>query len=150
MTNNHRAVWGSHYDHGSGQWGFACCHSTIHGSYCTGEAGIEAALASSAQHLLSKPTTSQSLLEQHDSTADRRDMPSYSKQRLGEGEVAVDQDKLQRALKDEKRKRKGARDDEDGVASKKGKLDSGSHEVTQEELGTFAGLCSAYPLLISP
>lgn len=27
-TNNHRSVWGSWYSMDSGQWGYACCHST--------------------------------------------------------------------------------------------------------------------------
>ncbi|GAU50756.1 hypothetical protein TSUD_272710 [Trifolium subterraneum] len=43
--NNHTTVWGSWWkDH---QWGFKCCKQTIHRSYCTGTAGIEAAKAAS-------------------------------------------------------------------------------------------------------
>lgn len=49
---NHTAVWGSWYDVSSGQWGYACCHATIRGTYCTGKAGIEAAEMSSAGALL--------------------------------------------------------------------------------------------------
>lgn len=35
--NNHTAVWGSWW--AAGVWGYACCHSSVHNSYCTGEAG---------------------------------------------------------------------------------------------------------------
>ncbi|UYV79477.1 SLU7, partial [Cordylochernes scorpioides] len=31
---NHTSVWGSYWK--DGQWGFKCCHSLIHNSYCTG------------------------------------------------------------------------------------------------------------------
>lgn len=43
--NNHTALWGSWW--ADGAWGYACCHSTVKNSYCTGKAG-EAAAASSA------------------------------------------------------------------------------------------------------
>ena len=35
-----QSVWGSYWYQGS--WGYACCHSLIKGSYCTGEAGRRA------------------------------------------------------------------------------------------------------------
>lgn len=37
FINNHTSVWGSYWE--DGQWGYACCHSFIKGSYCTGESG---------------------------------------------------------------------------------------------------------------
>ena len=39
--HNHlfQSVWGSFWK--SGKWGYACCHSFIKHSYCTGEAGKE-------------------------------------------------------------------------------------------------------------
>jgi len=36
-VNNHKSVWGSYWR--EFQWGYACCHSFIKMSYCTGEAG---------------------------------------------------------------------------------------------------------------
>ena len=36
-VNNHTSVWGSWWS--NFQWGYACCHSTIKNSYCTGEEG---------------------------------------------------------------------------------------------------------------
>jgi pre-mRNA-processing factor SLU7 len=37
FTNNHTSVWGSWWS--NFQWGYACCHSFIKNSYCTGEEG---------------------------------------------------------------------------------------------------------------
>ncbi|KAK9383251.1 Pre-mRNA splicing Prp18-interacting factor-domain-containing protein [Kockiozyma suomiensis] len=38
---NHSSVWGSWWH--DFKWGYACCHSTMKQSYCTGDAGIKAA-----------------------------------------------------------------------------------------------------------
>jgi pre-mRNA-processing factor SLU7 len=40
LINNHTSVWGSWW--ADFQWGYACCHSTIKQSYCTGADGIKA------------------------------------------------------------------------------------------------------------
>ena len=40
LINNHKSVWGSWWS--NFQWGYACCHSTVKNSYCTGEHGREA------------------------------------------------------------------------------------------------------------
>jgi hypothetical protein len=40
LLNNHTSVWGSWWS--NFQWSFACCHSTVKHSYCTGDAGKEA------------------------------------------------------------------------------------------------------------
>lgn len=37
VINNHTSVWGSYWS--EGHWGYACCHSLIKLSYCTGESG---------------------------------------------------------------------------------------------------------------
>ncbi|KAH7126952.1 Pre-mRNA splicing Prp18-interacting factor-domain-containing protein [Dendryphion nanum] len=37
LINNHKSVWGSWWS--DFQWGYACCHSLVKNSYCTGEAG---------------------------------------------------------------------------------------------------------------
>ncbi|KAI1613059.1 Pre-mRNA splicing Prp18-interacting factor-domain-containing protein [Exophiala viscosa] len=37
LTNNHTFVWGSWWRNFT--WGYACCHSTVKNSYCTGESG---------------------------------------------------------------------------------------------------------------
>ncbi|PHH72586.1 hypothetical protein CDD80_4423 [Ophiocordyceps camponoti-rufipedis] len=40
LVNNHGSVWGSWWS--NFKWGYACCHSLIKNSYCTGEQGKEA------------------------------------------------------------------------------------------------------------
>ncbi|KAF2741561.1 pre-mRNA-splicing factor SLU7 [Polyplosphaeria fusca] len=37
LVHNHTSVWGSWWS--NFQWGYACCHSSIKNSYCTGEQG---------------------------------------------------------------------------------------------------------------
>ena len=37
LVNNHISIWGSWWS--NFKWGYACCHSTVKNSYCTGEAG---------------------------------------------------------------------------------------------------------------
>ena len=37
LTQNHTSIWGSWWS--NFQWGYACCHSDIKNSYCTGEEG---------------------------------------------------------------------------------------------------------------
>jgi pre-mRNA-processing factor SLU7 len=40
LINNHMSVWGSWWSNFN--WGYACCHSTVKNSYCTGEEGKRA------------------------------------------------------------------------------------------------------------
>jgi pre-mRNA-processing factor SLU7 len=40
LINNHTSVWGSWWF--DFQWGYACCHSIVRNSYCTGEEGRNA------------------------------------------------------------------------------------------------------------
>ncbi|KAL6858181.1 mRNA splicing protein [Amphichorda felina] len=40
FINNHTSVWGSWWS--NFKWGYACCHSIIKNSYCTGEEGKQA------------------------------------------------------------------------------------------------------------
>jgi len=40
LINNHTSVWGSWWS--NFQWGYACCHSLIKNSYCTGDVGRNA------------------------------------------------------------------------------------------------------------
>ncbi|KAF9010519.1 pre-mRNA-splicing factor SLU7 [Cyathus striatus] len=136
--NNHTAVWGSWYDTSTGTWGYACCHSNVHISYCSGQAGIEAAQASSAQNLLtSEPQTRGERMTEEKQQTEKVEQ-NYSKKRVGEGEVKLDKDRLAQAIMDEK-KRKGRGEDQDERLGKKrkGVIESGSHEVTEEELEAY-------------
>jgi pre-mRNA-processing factor SLU7 len=140
--NNHTAVWGSWYNSSDGTWGYACCHSNIHISYCSGQAGIDATEASSAQHLLaSAPQPAAHEPPKDESQPQRSDKvdQNYSKRRIGEGEVKLDDERLARAVREEKkRKERGGKDMDDRSGKKqKGGLEVGSHDVTEEELGLY-------------
>ncbi|KAG1737711.1 Pre-mRNA splicing Prp18-interacting factor-domain-containing protein [Suillus lakei] len=135
-VNNHTDVWGSWYDLSSGTWGYACCHSTIHISYCAGELGKEAAQASTAQALLAS-SKAQSEPSVQDNEARARIEQNYSKKRVGEGDVSLDKDRLAEAISEEKkRKTRGDKDDDRSSKKMKG-LQSGSHDVTEEELEAY-------------
>ncbi|KAI1794127.1 Pre-mRNA splicing Prp18-interacting factor-domain-containing protein [Ganoderma leucocontextum] len=141
FVNNHTAVWGSWYDLASGTWGYACCHSSVHMSYCTGVAGIDAARASSAKHLLeSSSSASMPPPPVPSSDAEERKKKAeelFSKKRLGEGDLSLDKGKLAMALSEE-RKRKARGDDDDDRLGKKQRGGLGqSHEVSEEELEAY-------------
>lgn len=139
--NNHTNVWGSWYDPSTSTWGYACCHSTVHVSYCSGQAGIEAAQASSAQNLLASTTGSQAEPARPLFETAGAEEPSgrleqnFGKKRMGEGDVRLDEERLARALKEEKKRKAGEEDDD--RLGKKRKNGGGSHDVTEEELGKF-------------
>ena len=140
--NNHTHVWGSWYDPTASSWGYACCHSTVHISYCTGQAGIEAAAASSAKNLLTSssrpvetvPQPAEPVPESSRDADDRRRAAknAFGKERVGEGEVQLDKERLANAIKEEKKRK--ARGDDDGRSGKRAKGDE-SHEITEEQLG---------------
>ncbi|KAJ3568860.1 hypothetical protein NP233_g5432 [Leucocoprinus birnbaumii] len=140
FINNHTTVWGSWYDPSSGTWGYACCHSTVHISYCAGKAGIEAAQASSAQSLLTVSASS-APPDEAESNANANEYKkveqNYSKKRVGEGDVQLDKDRLVQALSEEK-KRKGRVEDDDRLGKRrKGVIETGTHEVTEEQLEAY-------------
>lgn len=61
---------------------------------------------------------------------------NYSKIRIGEGDVKIDQDRLQQAIQEEKKRKANAQnEDERSTKKQKGGFEVGSHDVTQEELG---------------
>lgn len=64
---------------------------------------------------------------------------NYSKRRIGEGEVKLDEERLAKAVREEKkRKERGGKDMDDRSGKKqKGGLEVGSHDVTEEELGWY-------------
>ena len=135
--NNHTSVWGSWYDVSSGVWGYGCCHSSIHISYCAGQAGKEASYASTAQALLASSSNPASDPSTHETATESRERieQNYSKKRIGEGDIALDKDRLAEALMEERKRKARAPDDEDRFSKKKKGLEHGSHDVTEEELG---------------
>eukprot|EP01111_Echinosteliopsis_oligospora_P010548 TRINITY_DN3308_c0_g1_i1.p1 TRINITY_DN3308_c0_g1~~TRINITY_DN3308_c0_g1_i1.p1 ORF type:complete len:560 (+),score=183.31 TRINITY_DN3308_c0_g1_i1:54-1733(+) len=65
--SNHTQVWGSFWE--NGEWGFACCHQLVKGSYCTGEAGkavkqeMQKALAPSSSSSTDEPEEDKTALD---------------------------------------------------------------------------------------
>lgn len=137
FVNNHTAVWGSWYEASTGTWGYACCHSTVHVSYCAGKAGIEAAQASSARSLLAAPPSpdSTSRDETGEDEVAKVVEQNYSKKRVGEGDVKLDKHRLAQALSEEKKRKGRGEDDDRSGKRRKGVLETGTHEVTEEQLG---------------
>ncbi|KAI9029388.1 pre-mRNA-splicing factor SLU7 [Hyaloraphidium curvatum] len=132
--NNHTSVWGSFWR--DGKWGYACCHGFTKNSYCTGEAGKEAAKAATIQaNGTSKRTT---LVDQHlealqsGKVAAAGKDPATSKKRKGEGDVELDKGKLSAALESEKRRRTLKAEDLETKYNS-----SRVDEVTEEELEAF-------------
>ncbi|WWC70747.1 pre-mRNA-splicing factor SLU7 [Kwoniella pini CBS 10737] len=151
--NNHTAIWGSFYDLSTGQWGFACCHSVLSGSYCTGEAGKTANSSSSVQALLESAAKvkaieeagekeRKSLKDEHvenllklNGKNKEKDGPIYGNRpddMLNQDkEIELNRDKLKKALAEEK-KRKDLNENEAWEQNKKSKTD-----VSQEELEAY-------------
>ncbi|UOH80882.1 pre-mRNA-splicing factor SLU7 [Cryptococcus neoformans] len=150
--NNHTAIWGSYYDLSTSQWGFACCHSVLPGSYCTGDAGKLANASSSASALIASSSERAQIEEaaekERKSLAEQRledlasgkakkgkerelDLPQYGKRPEDGEDLDLDKGRLKNALKEEK-KRKKMGEDEAWQQAKKGKTD-----VTQEELEAY-------------
>lgn len=123
--NNHTSVWGSYWK--SGKWGYRCCHSLIKESYCTGEAGKEAA----QNDLLSiqkgqgqedeEEEEPKSLLEQHqEKLLKKKDKKKKKKKKKhkkrnsssdsseSEDEEKIKERKLKKALKKEEENQKRA------------------------------------------
>ncbi|KAF8558005.1 hypothetical protein OG21DRAFT_1595630 [Imleria badia] len=138
-VNNHTSVWGSWYDVSTGTWGYGCCHSIIHMSYCAGQAGKEASYASTAQALLasSSNATSDPPAEEEASESRGRIEQNYSKKRVGEGDISLDNDRLAEALSEEKKRKARGGDDIDRLSKKKKGLEISSHDVTEEELEAY-------------
>ncbi|ORY36153.1 hypothetical protein BCR33DRAFT_759054 [Rhizoclosmatium globosum] len=161
LFQNHTAIWGSYWN--AGRWGYACCHAFVRSSYCTGQAGIEAAAASNKlmqdnvnnAQAHQEAAAAKSLYETHllktakeltsaSAKEDKKKEKGGKGARLGEGEVVIDNEKLKKALeREEARKRLAGgagSDDEGGVAGKKRKKYNtveDSVDVTEEDLEAY-------------
>ncbi|KAF7790328.1 hypothetical protein EIP86_001283 [Pleurotus ostreatoroseus] len=111
-----------------------------------GQAGIEAAQASSAQNLLAssseqppeeptQPAKAPSGVQLEDRKKKADEL--FSKRRLGEGDVQIDESRLAQALRQERDKKRKARagDEEDEWGKKRKKAETA--EVTEEELEAY-------------
>ena len=80
------------------------------------------------------PRPAETIQESSKDTEERRRAAknAFGKERVGEGEVQLDKERLAQALKEEKKRK--ARGDDDGRSGKRARGDE-SHEVTEEQLG---------------
>jgi hypothetical protein len=135
--NNHTHVWGSFFGVNTRQWGYACCHSTIQASYCTGQAGIEAAKASSAGEMLKKAAQRSEAQKEQEKAAQTNGDSTLSKKRLGEGDLNLDKDRLAQALSAERKRKVAGEDDDERWGGKRRKygVEGTNMDVTEEDLG---------------
>lgn len=86
LINNHKSIWGSWWS--NFKWGYACCHSSVKNSYCTGEGGKvawEAAeLQRSGANLVSHMNDESGELERENEEVDRIEEANSSKKRTRE------------------------------------------------------------------
>eukprot|EP00873_Tetraselmis_striata_P001944 jgi/Tetstr1/422208/TSEL_013060.t1 len=127
--NNHTSVWGSWWH--DGQWGFACCHSLVKNSYCTGAAGLAASEANAANLAANMEAKAAEL----DSKRKESTLAGYRPNDVwGEGnlEEGLDEEKLQEAIKKQKEAEKA--DDADERKRGYNSLKANDTDVTPEEM----------------
>ena len=93
VIHNHTAVWGSFWK--DYQWGYRCCHQMVRMSYCTGQAGVEAAEAS-AELMRSNLERKENAAPPAEKVEEKR-LASWGTE-VGE-DVELDEKKLKAALK---------------------------------------------------
>jgi hypothetical protein len=74
---------------------------------------------------------------------------NYSKKRVGEGDVRLDDERLSRALHEEKKRKAARGEEDDDRLGKKRKNAGGSHDVTEEELGKISFLLHFFSTMLN-
>lgn len=126
FINNHATVWGSWWtDH---QWGYKCCKQFTRNSYCTGQAGIEAAKASA--ELMRTNIERKEALQEKPTEKVERNLVSWGSE-VPE-DVVLDKKKLKEALEKEDERLPEEKDD------RKRKYNvTYNNDVTQEEMEAY-------------
>ncbi|GAB4821179.1 hypothetical protein N2152v2_008225 [Parachlorella kessleri] len=143
--NNHTSVWGSWWH--EGQWGYACCHSTVKNSYCTGQVGTEAAAEAAEQlqrNLESKMEERQAAAEEAAAEGKRLEGVKPKANVWGtemEEGLQLDEAKVREALKrqeqeERRRQERGGDEDTDDRKRRYNSLRE-EHEVTPEEMEAY-------------
>ena len=107
LEQNHLAVWGSYYSKTKRQWGYACCHSTIRGSYCMGAAGRQAEAAAEAREretmaaLVARKKEAEASIAAASTESGKKNSISNRSLVYGETDanLVLDQDKMKEALR---------------------------------------------------
>ncbi|KAI2605404.1 Pre-mRNA splicing Prp18-interacting factor-domain-containing protein [Hypoxylon fragiforme] len=114
-VNNHTSVWGSWWS--NFRWGYACCHSFIKNSYCTGEEGKEAWEAAEKQrmgtNLIEEGTSSAREEEEQQVEADEDDKEVQAKKQQASKKRTMEDmmGGISEADLDEYRKKRAVADD---------------------------------------
>ncbi|KAK0390717.1 hypothetical protein NLU13_0220 [Sarocladium strictum] len=106
--NNHTSVWGSWWS--SFKWGYACCHSVIKNSYCTGEEGKEAWEAAERQRtgldLIEEAPAEEDEEKPKDEAEEKKPVPESKKATRDEMDSGVTEEEMEAY----RRKRSAAND----------------------------------------
>eukprot|EP00850_Spirogloea_muscicola_P017918 SM000159S01749 [mRNA] locus=s159:3356:7542:+ [translate_table: standard] len=124
--NNHTTVWGSWWK--DGQWGFRCCRQVARNSYCTGQAGIDAAEASA--DLLRSNIERKEAIGEVKFVNEERNPASWGTDTPDN--IVLDKKKLKEALKKE-----AERSNEEKDERKRKYNVTYSNEVTAEEMEAY-------------
>lgn len=136
LINNHTSVWGSYYSRMTSSWGYACCHSLLKNSYCTGHKGKE---ANDSAHTAASLDSFQlkRMLEKDQSTAGSRPKAEVTSRSdlFGEANAAkqLDEKKLQEALQ----RAEGSANGSKAEAKKRGYNSMSAAEVTAEDMEVY-------------
>ncbi|KAL9982861.1 hypothetical protein ACROYT_G004970 [Oculina patagonica] len=140
-TNNHTSVWGSYWQEGT--WGYACCHSFVRNSYCTGESGKATSasrnippLTNAAKMIQEAEESGKSLLELHQ---ENRKKGRKREKSVDEEDEDAKREKLNKALRKEERNQQEA-DRLLAMDERKrpyNSLKGDSHDVTEEEMEAY-------------
>jgi pre-mRNA-processing factor SLU7 len=136
LENNHTSVWGSWFDRSEMAWGYACCHSKVRKSYCTGDDGKkaleEAKTANTERAMLKMPDK----VEPGQTDASQAGSGISKRSEMYGENIApeLDEKKLKKAIKKAAKEKKRQAEQDD----KKRKYNSmGNYEVKAEEMEAY-------------
>lgn len=137
LINNHTAVWGSWWHDGA--WGYACCHSMVKNSYCTGKVGVKAAEQTEEQMLRNMEARAKAE-EEMQKKRENSKLNGYKKAadvwgEAPDGDVELDEKKLKEAMKKLDREEREVETDE--RKRKFNSLKGGDEGITPEEMEAY-------------
>lgn len=132
FENNHTSIWGSWFDRSEMTWGYACCHSKVRKSYCTGEEGkmaLEAAKIVATERVMLPPSKADDEGSSKNDSGIRKRSEMYGENLKPE----LDAKRLKKAMKKVAKEQREAETDD-----KKRKYNSmGNYEVDAEEMEAY-------------
>ncbi|KAG2770251.1 hypothetical protein JG687_00010464 [Phytophthora cactorum] len=139
FENNHTCIWGSWFDRSEMTWGYACCHSKVRKSYCTGEDGKKAIedskMANADRPMLKVPEKLEPVQADGSAAAQAGGVINKRSEMYGENIAPeLDEKKLKKAIKKAAKEKKKQAEQDD----KKRKYNStGNYEVNAEEMEAY-------------